>query len=296
MELVALRTFKTVVDEGGVLAAARKLNTVQSNVTSRIRRLEEELGTELFIRQGRGLALAPPGRVLLEYAEKLLHLERQTSAAVRQVGDGTGELRIGSMETFAALHLPHALKELRRRHPGIELRIATDTSAALADKLLCHKLDCAFVAGPVDHPDLHVEPMLEEELVQLRAREPAPHQPLILFREGCAYRARALEWQRRIGQPVSDVMELGTLDGILGCVSVGLGWSLLPRRVVEQSVHAASLEIRAVPAAFGRVPTLMARHREAAPLAAMHTLARAVRDMRPDSAAGTIDAPVRQQR
>ena len=88
MELVALRTFQTVVEEGGILAASRKLNTVQSNVTNRIRRLEEELGTELFFRKGRGLELAPSGRVLLDYARRMLLLERQTSSAVRQVGEG----------------------------------------------------------------------------------------------------------------------------------------------------------------------------------------------------------------
>ena len=84
MELVALRTFQAVVEEGGILAASRKLNTVQSNVTGRIRRLEEELGAELFFRKGRGLELAPSGRVLLDYARRMLMLERQTSAAVRQ--------------------------------------------------------------------------------------------------------------------------------------------------------------------------------------------------------------------
>ena len=105
MELVALRTFQAVVEEGGILAASRKLNTVQSNVTGRIRRLEEELGTDLFFRKGRGLELAPSGRVLLDYARRMLLLERQTSAAVRLVGESVGELRIGAMETFAALHL-----------------------------------------------------------------------------------------------------------------------------------------------------------------------------------------------
>ena len=99
----------------GILAAARKLNTVQSNVTARIRRLEEELGAELFFRKGRGLELAPPGRVLLDYSRRLLMLERQTAVAVRQVGEATGELRIGAMETFAALHLPQALKLIARK-------------------------------------------------------------------------------------------------------------------------------------------------------------------------------------
>lgn len=283
MELVALRTFEVVVEEGGILAASKKLNTVQSNVTGRIRRLEEELGTELFHRKGRGLELAPPGRVLLDYARRMLALERQTAAAVRQVGESSGELRIGTMETFAALHLPVALKVVRASHPQVELRVSTDTTALLVDKVLNHKLDCAFVAGPVVHPGLLFEALASEELVQVHAAGSDPVQlPLILFREGCAYRTRALVWQRAIGHATADVMEFGTLDGILGCVSVGLGWTLMPRRIVEASQHAADLVVAPVPPEIGQVPTGMVTLREAAPLAALRTLADAV-------AAGCVD-------
>jgi len=274
MELVALKTFQAVVEEGGILAASRKLNTVQSNVTARIRRLEEELGAELFFRKGRGLELAPSGHVLLDYARRMLMLERQTAAAVRQVGESTGELRIGAMETFAALHLPRALKAVRAAHPGMELRVFTDTSAALADKVRQHKLDCAFIAGPVVHPELQFEELVVEELVQVHAAGSDPlQQPLILFREGCAYRARALAWQRSQGHTLTEAMEFGTLEGILGCVSVGLGWTLMPRRVVEQSLHAADLVIETVPPEIARVPTGMISLREAPPLAALKTLA-----------------------
>ncbi|HQU78387.1 MAG TPA: LysR family transcriptional regulator [Azonexus sp.] len=277
MELVALRTFQAVVEEGGILAASRKLNTVQSNVTGRIRRLEEELGADLFFRKGRGLELAPSGRVLLDYARRMLLLERQTSAAVRQVGESVGELRIGSMETFAALHLPMALKAVRAEHPRMELRVYTDTSGVLTDRVLAHKLDCAFVAGPVVHPDLAFDELVVEELVQVCAVGASPVlQPLILFREGCAYRSRAIAWQRAIGHAVADAMEFGTLEGILGCVAVGLGWTLMPRRVVEQSPHAADLVIEAVPDDIGRVPTGMIYLRDAPPLAALKTLAAAV--------------------
>ena len=277
MELVALRTFQAVVEEGGILAASRKLNTVQSNVTTRIRRLEEELGAELFFRKGRGLELAPPGRVLLDYTRRMLMLERQTTAAVRQVGESTGELRIGAMETFAALHLPRALKAVRASHPGMELRVFTDTSAALADKVRQHKLDCAFIAGPVVDSDLRFEELVVEELVQVHAAGSDPlQQPLILFREGCAYRARALAWQRSQGHTLTDAMEFGTLEGILGCVSVGLGWTLMPRRVVEQSLHVDDLVVETVPPEIARVPTGMISLCEAPPLAALKTLAMAL--------------------
>lgn len=278
MELVALRTFQAVVEEGGILAASRKLNTVQSNVTGRIRKLEEELGTELFFRKGRGLELAPSGRVLLDYARKMLMLERQTATAVRQAGESVGELRIGAMETFAALHLPEALKAVRAAHPKVELRVYTDTSANLAEKVLAHKLDCAFVAGPVVHPDLDFEQVAVEELVQVHAVGGDPVRlPLILFREGCAYRSRAIARQRMIGHPVADAMEFGTLEGILGCVAVGLGWTLMPRRVVEQSAHAKDLVVETLPEEIAHVPTGMITAREAPAMAAVRTLSDAVR-------------------
>ena len=273
MELVALRTFQTVVEEGGILAASRKLNTVQSNVTGRIRRLEEELGAELFFRKGRGLELAPSGRVLLDYARRMLLLERQTATAVRQVGESVGELRIGAMETFAALHLPSALKAVRAEHPGLDLRVATDTTSTLIAKILDHKLDCAFVAGPVIHPELQFDELVTEELVQVHAAGTDPVLlPLILFREGCAYRTRAIAWQRAQGHAVADAMEFGTLEGILGCVAVGLGWTLMPRRVAEQSSHAPDLVIETVPDEFSRVPTGMIYLREARAMAALKTL------------------------
>ena len=277
MELVALRTFQAVVEEGGILAASRKLNTVQSNVTGRIRRLDEELETELFFRKGRGLELAPSGRILLDYTRRMLSLERETSAAVRQAGESVGELRIGAMETFAALHLPGALKALRSEYPRLELRVSTDTSALLTEKVLAHKLDCAFIAGPVIHPELSFTELVSEELVQVSAQGSNPVlQPLILFREGCAYRTRALAWQRTTGHAVADAMEFGTLEGILGCVAIGLGWTLMPRRVVEQSPHVNDLLITTLPSEIAQVPTGMIRLREAPPMRALQLLGNAI--------------------
>ncbi len=278
MELLALRTFQAVVEEGGVLAASRKLHTVQSNVTSRIQRLEVELGAELFFRTGRGLELAPAGRVLLDYARRLLALERQTVAALRQVGDGAGELRVGATESFAFLYLPSALAAMRAKHPALSLRVGTDTAAALVEKVLAHAIDCALVSGPVSHPDLEFEELVVEELVQVAAEGvDLVQQPAILFRDGCAYRARALAWQRVIGHATSDVMEFGTLEGILGCVAAGLGWTLLPRRVIDRSPHAARLMMEPVPPEIGRVTAGVVRLRVAPRLPAIATLAESVR-------------------
>ncbi|AZZ91248.1 LysR family transcriptional regulator [Hahella sp. KA22] len=277
MELVALRTFLAVVEEGGILAAASRLNTVQSNVTTRIRRLEQELEVQLFFRKGRGLELAPAGRVLQKHAQEILQMAQQTAAAVRSAGEAAGELRIGTMETFAAVRLPAALKKVRSRHPGLELQVQTATSADLIERVLSHKLDCAFIGGPLDHPMLIAEPVLAEELVLVTAKgESDLQEPLILFREGCVYRARALAWQRECGHQIASVMELGTLEGILGCVAVGLGCTLMPRRVVEQSPYAKELAISELPEHIAHTPTLMIRYRDIPLRGGMQTLRDAV--------------------
>lgn len=277
MELLTLRTFQAVVETGGVLAASRKLNTVQSNVTTRIKRLEEELSSALFIRHGRSLELSPAGRVLLPYVARMLQLEKQTVAAVQQVGQNAGELRLGAMETFAAVHLPEVLIRLRTAHHGLKLNIQTNTSVRLIEQVAAFKLDCAFIAGTVEHPDLRAQQVLQEELVLVRSRAMAEaNQTLILFREGCAYRARALAWRRQRGQQSSEAMELGTLEGILGCVAVGLGETLLPRQVARMSRYSDVLIVEALPEAIALIPTMMITHKEGVTLPCLETLSHVV--------------------
>lgn len=269
MELLTLSTFRMIVREGGVLAAARRLNTVQSNITSRIRRLEKELGTALFYRKGRGLELTPSGRVLLGFADKLLQLERQAGMAVRMAGNEAGEVRIGSMEAFSAVRLPMLLRALRTRFPALKPSVQTGTSAGLVETVLNHQLDCAFVGGPVEHPDLIIREVLIEELVLVSSVTQRIGDTMILFREGCEYRARALAWQRERGHLVTDLMEMGTLEGILGCVAAGLGITLMPRYALTYSPYRDGLRLTTLPEHISRVPTVLVQHRDALPLSSV---------------------------
>ncbi len=275
MEIQTLKTFNAVVEEGGILSAARKLNTVQSNVTARIKRLESETGTVLFYRKGRGLELSPSGQVLLNYAREILQMETRASLAMQHIGEQAGELRIGSMETYAALRLPAVLAQLHQRYKQLQLHILTNTSSELIRRVLDYKLDCAFVGGPVEHPDLLVTPIVTEELVLLRAKniKQDANLPLILFKEGCVYRARALEWQRRNGSQFKQVMEFGTLDGILGCVSAGLGCTLMPSWALDNSRYNHELVAQKIDADLAMTPTLLVQHINAIPLKTLQDLA-----------------------
>src|SRR5687767_6925768 len=109
LDLAALQVFKAVADCGGITRAAARLNRVQSNVTTRVKQLEERLGTPLFHRRNRKLILSEEGKVLLEYAERLLNLSAEANAAVRGRAAPRGALRLGSLESTAATRLPPLL-------------------------------------------------------------------------------------------------------------------------------------------------------------------------------------------
>src|SRR6185436_15002360 len=130
MDLVALRIFKTVAEEGGITRAAAKLHRVQSNVTTRVRQLEERLGARLFLRQNRRLVLSPEGKVLLAYADQMLRLSNEAQMALRK-GAPRGTLRIGTMESTAATRLPPVLSRYHLKYPDVVIELVTGTSGAL---------------------------------------------------------------------------------------------------------------------------------------------------------------------
>ena len=168
MDLAALRIFRTVVREGGVTRAAERLNRVQSNVTTRIRQLEDELGVALFIREGKRLHLAPAGQVLLDYSERLLSLADEARLAV-QDSKPRGIFRLGAMESTAAVRLPAALNEYHRRYPDVVLELKTGNPPTLAALILAGELDAALVTEPVADATFEKAPAFVEEAVIVSA-------------------------------------------------------------------------------------------------------------------------------
>src|SRR5437660_8401561 len=154
MELSDLVTFSAVARLGGITRAADELNTVQSNVTQRVKALEAEIGTALFERHSRGMTLTGAGRRLLPYAQRMAALSREAVLAARDNGEPKGPLAIGSLETTAAVRLPPLLAEFHRRFPAVRLSLRTATPADLVAGVLDGAFDGAFVSRPLAPADL----------------------------------------------------------------------------------------------------------------------------------------------
>lgn len=169
MDADDLRVFEAVVRHGSMRRAAEALNTVQSNVTSRIRALEYELGADLFRRHARGVSPTMAAQRLLPYAARVQRVLEDARRAARDDGTPAGALVVGALETTAAIRLAPVLASYAAAHPAVDLSLRTGTTCELVDDALAHRVDGAFVCGPVDHPDLLAETMFQEELVMLTA-------------------------------------------------------------------------------------------------------------------------------
>lgn len=272
MELNDLETFSAVARTGGITRAAEELNTVPSNVTQRVKALEAEIGTPLFERHSRGMTLTGAGKRLLPYVERMTALSYEAVLAARDDGEPKGPLAIGSMETTAAVRLPPLLADFHRRFPAVRLSLRTATTTDLVAAVLVGALDGAFVAGPIEHADITAVTAFREELVlvsarrwkslaELRAgtRESGP--TALVFRIGCTYRLRLEQILVEFGWPSAIRLELGTLDGMIGCVAADMGVTLLPRTVVERNEMNGNVTIHGLSPAHARVDTLFIRRR-----------------------------------
>ncbi|MBS0221750.1 MAG: LysR family transcriptional regulator [Proteobacteria bacterium] len=270
MDARDLATFSAVARLGGMSRAARELNTVQSNVTQRVRRLEEALGVRLFERSRNGARLTAAGERLMPYAARVDALLTEAVRAARDDGAPRGLLTIGALETTAALRLSPRLASYASTHPHVDLVLRTGTTAEMIEQVLDRTLEGAFVCGPVVHPELVSTVAFEEELALLSA--PAkrsiasilsqPDLRLVILRAGCSYRQRLEEVLARRGIVGLRRLEFGTLEAILGAVSAGLGITLLPRALVGPAWRGGRVATHRLPPAEARVQTVFVRRRD----------------------------------
>ena len=267
IDLDTLEIFRTVVEEGGVNRAAAKLNRVQSNVTTRIKQLEQRLGKALFRRQGRSLALSPEGELLLSYAQRLFRIADEAEHELRS-GKPMGTFRIGSLESTAGSRLAPILSKFHRLYPGVVLELATGTSGALIQRVANFEIEAAFVSEPFTAPGLNTLKVFEEELVLITARDiPAIQRPsqlaghtLIAFMNGCSYRKRIEEWLGAAAVMPARVLEFASYQAMIACVAAGTGYALVPKSLLASLRAAHEVRQHEVPARIRRNRTHLVWH------------------------------------
>lgn len=202
--------------------------------------------------------------MLLTYTEKIFNLIEETRNVMNDNQTPNGPLIIGSMETTAAVRLPALFLKYLKDYPEVDLTLKTGSTEQNIQGVLQYELDGAFVAGPIQHPELIQKEVIEEELVlitntihpPLSSAKDIQTRTLLVFPTGCSYRERLEQWLHQERVVPNKIMEFGTLDGIIGCVSAGLGISMLPQSVVARQIQDGTVKQYSIPNFYGKVKTI----------------------------------------
>jgi DNA-binding transcriptional LysR family regulator len=259
IDLDSLEIFRTVVQEGGVIRAASKLNRVQSNVTTRIKQLETRLGRTLFRKQGRSLVLSPEGELLLSYAQRLFRLADEAESELKS-GRAMGVLRIGSLESTAGSRLAPILSRFHKLHPGVVVELVTGTTGALLQRVANFELEAAFVSEPFTPGTLASRKVFEEELVLITGKDVEAVRrasdlvgmTLIAFANGCSYRKRVEEWLGASTLMPARILEFASYQAMIACVAAGTGFAIVPRSLLVALKSAQDVRQHELPAKVRR--------------------------------------------
>jgi LysR family transcriptional regulator, cell division regulator len=261
--LLDLPVFLAVARQGSMTKAAGALHTVQSNITARVQRLEEQLGATLIVRGSRKLRLTAEGESLIPFALRLEELCREIQSKFgKDEEPRSGSIRIGAIETFAASHLAGLIAGFTGSHPDVDISVETGGTNALWEKILRSELDVAFVSRRSNETAFFEEKVFEEELVviargnvgsltQLMGGE--SRLKILVQRSGCSFTARLVDYLRESGMPQRPSHAVGTLEGVVGSVRAGGGIAVLPRSYLSAVPGTHELSLIPLPEKFRTV-------------------------------------------
>jgi DNA-binding transcriptional LysR family regulator len=252
-----LQVFYAVGKQLSFTKAAEQLFMTQPAVTFQVKQLEENFNTRLFERSHGKIALTPAGKLVMDYAGKILGLSEEMEKRVAELsGAMGGPLLLGASTTIAEFILPQILGEFKARYPHVHAHLTVANSESIVNRVADHGLDLGLIESPTHLPTVHIEVVCDDELVLICApghkfgklKSIMPRQivgePYVSREVGSGTRDFADNYLRECKVAPEDlniVMELGSPEAIKGVVETGLGVSIVSRATVAKELKLRAL-------------------------------------------------------
>lgn len=254
VNLSSLRTFLTVAKFRGITKALGELHLTQPAVSRQIQGLEEYLGTQLFLRKGRFLAITEAGQILEQYSIRVFQLLTDAQKAIDGLkGLIRGHLRISAATTIGIYMIPDVLGEFKSEHPGIEISLAISNKEEVIRQVRDGIVELGFVMPPVPFPELAMDKYLEDDMVlivspqhrfatmETVSTKTLTEDMFILRERGTGTREIIEEELRRTGVSLVHTMDLGSTEAIKKTVAANLGVAFVSSRAVTLEVMVGNL-------------------------------------------------------
>ena len=239
MEINDLKIFQVVAYEKSISKAALKLGYAQSNITARIKLLENKLNTTLFIRNNKGTTITPSGEKLLKYADKILELIDEVNEEFLPAKVAS-TIKIGATQTISASILPKLFSLFYDKHPQVSLVLKTEKQKALIDMVITGELDGAFVTDEIASSKIKKVITFKEDLALISSFNIYDINnlttPIIGISDtNCPYRKLLQKWLIYSESKHAAIIEFDSLESILRGISEGLGVSILPKSILPKN-------------------------------------------------------------
>lgn len=258
MDIESLKAFMAVADTGSFSHAADRLHITQPAVSKRIAHLEQQLDARLFDRISRTIRLTQAGHALLGRANYILQQIEDTERAIRNLnGQVSGQLSLATSHHVGLWRLPRVLKSYAHKHPDVTLDLHFMDSEVAHERIVQGELEMAIITlAPTTHERLRAEPIWRDELffVCSRAHELAGRGPVTID-ELAQYPAILPDMSTFTGRIVKGMFEAQNLDLKIGMstnyletikmlIGVGLGWSVLPKTMIDDDVVVLDIDLQ----------------------------------------------------
>src|SRR5690625_2283508 len=280
VELRQIKYFIEVAKREHVTEAANALHVAQSAVSRQIFNLEEELGVDLFIREGRTVRLTKIGRIFLEHMERAIHVIDDAKRVVEEYRDPEkGTIHIGFSASLASYILPTAISYFRREHPNVQFVLNEGAYSDLIEQVIRGEINIALLGPlPQDKKKIKGSVLFTENIVALlHSGHPLASrssiklielrdEPFIVYPKGYVLHDLIMEGCLQRGFRPNVAFEGKDLDAIKGLVSAGLGVTLLPEVTLIDNLPRATVKVPIVEPSLKRtVGVIIPRERDLLP-------------------------------
>ncbi|MBM7563522.1 selenium metabolism-associated LysR family transcriptional regulator [Paenibacillus sacheonensis] len=247
-----LHIFYTVAERGSFSAAAQALHMTQPAVTMQVQSLEDYFGSKLLQRSTKRIELTEAGRALMPFAQRSIDLIRDTDLHMSKFTKQLkGRLQLGASLTIGEYILPRLLGPFGQEFPHIAISMKVMNTAQIMEEIVNHQLNFGLIEAPVNHPDMHMEAVLSDELKLIVGKshplagrtevelEEVMQYPIVLREQGSGTRLVMEEQLRAKKMDIADlkiVMELGSTGAVKSAVEAGLGISFVSASSVKHEV------------------------------------------------------------
>jgi DNA-binding transcriptional LysR family regulator len=252
-----LQVFYTVAKQLSFTKAAEQLFMTQPAATFQVKQLEEHFNTRLFERSHGKIALTPAGRLVLDYAERILALSEELDTRVAELtGTIAGPLLLGASTTVAEFILPQILGEFKALYPQVQAHMTVANSETIVNRVADHTIDVGLIESPSTLPALQNEVCCDDELVlicapahelakkkSVRAQDIAS-EAMVRREPGSGTREFTDNWFGQCGVPPDDlnvVMELGSPEAMKGVVETGIAVAIVSRATISKELQLGSV-------------------------------------------------------